>query len=950
MKKTLFLLGSMVIALLMSSINVSAQEEQQAPPLPIDPAVRMGKLPNGLTYIIRHNEQPKDRAHFYIAQRVGAMQEEDHQAGLAHFLEHMAFNGTKNFPGKGIINFLEKNGVKFGSNLNAYTGFDETVYQIMNAPTTRDSFVDSCLLILHDWSNALLLTDEEIDNERGVINEEWRQSESGNMRALTKVLKGSYPENHQYGKRLPIGSMDVILNFPYKALRDYYHKWYRPDLQGIIVVGDVDVDRIEKKIKEMFSHITVDKNAAERIYHEVPDHDEPISIVATDPELTSTSVSVMMHSDAMSREMKATAMGPMMDYIQTVISSMMDYRFAEIMQKPNAPFRGAQVGFGPYLVASTEDALSLDVAAYDGEYLKAMNAAVAELKRAWEHGFTQSEYDRVRTEYLTDYDNQLKEKDNRKNDQFTSKYSEYFTSGTYIPSIEDEVAIVNQLAPNISLEMINKAFKEMVQYPSMKNFTMYLMAPEKDGLKYPTSAELLAQFKKAMEQPVEAYKEEVSDQKLMEVLPTPGKVAKETKNQAFGSTLWTLTNGIKVYILPTDYSKNEVSVYGVSPGGSSKLDREKDTITPRALNYATIGGISKFSPIALSKVLTGRKADASTSINEFSESVSANSSVKDMETMFQLIYLNMTDIREDADLFKAAIQRSNASMESSMANPLYTVGTDSIPNLLYPNNPLRRSLKIDDNNKIDYNKVLKTYRDRFSDAGEFTFFIVGDFKTEELKPLVAQYLGALPNTGRNEKSDYSKAMRIADKSRTTHFTLPMANPMALVFDVYAWDGKYDQRNVMMTDILSAILDQQYLVSIREEEGGTYGVGTDSSVSRYPEGQSSLIISFQTNPADAKRLNDRVKAELNDMAKNGVNEEFFNKTVLNMKKNYEENQKKNGYWSNKLVDKYVWGEDNHTNYLKTLNSITPKDIQSMIQTIVKDSRYLELVTSGVEKKK
>lgn len=950
MKKTLLLLGSMMAALFMSAVSVNAQDEQQAPPLPIDPAVRIGKLPNGLTYIIRHNEQPKDRAHFYIAQRVGSMQEEDHQAGLAHFLEHMAFNGTKNFPGKGIINFLEKNGVKFGSNLNAYTGFDETVYQIMNAPTTRDSFVDSCLLILHDWSNALSLTDQEIDNERGVINEEWRQGDSGNMRAIKKILKESYPADHQYGKRLPIGSMDVITKFPYKALRDYYHKWYRPDLQGIIVVGDIDVDRIEKKIKEMFSHIPVDKNAAQRIYHEVPDHAEPISIIATDPELTSTSISIMMHHDAMSREMKATAMGPMMDYMKNVISSMMSYRFAEILQKPDAPFTGAQLGFGPYLVATTEDALSLDIETADGEYLKGLNAAVAELKRAWEHGFTQSEYDRVRTEYITEFDNLLKEKDNRKNAYFTTKYAEYFTKGGYIPTIEDEVAIINQLAPNISLEMINAAFKEMVSYPKMENFTMFLMAPEKNGLKYPTSDELLAQFKKAMEQPVEAYKEEVSDQKLMETLPTPGKVAKETKNQAFGSTLWTLTNGIKVYVLPTDHSKNEVSVYGMSPGGLKMLDSKKDNITPRALNkYATVGGISKFSPIALSKALTGRKADASTSIDDFKEMVSGSSSIKDMETMFQLIYLNMTDIREDADLFKAALQRNNAAIESAMANPLYTVGVDSIPNLLYPGNILQRSLTIEENNKIDYKKLVNAYRERFADAGEFTFFVVGDFKMEELKPLVAQYLGALPNSGRNEKADYSKADRMADKSRTTHFDLPMANPMALVFDVYTWQGKYDLRSAMIQDITSAILDQQYLISIREDEGGTYGVGTDASVSRHPEGESILLITFRTNPADAKRLNDRVKAELKQMAEEGVNAEFFNKTVLNMKKNYEENQKKNGYWMNKLVDKYYWGEDTHTDYLKTLNSITTKDIQANIQKLLKDGRYLELISSGVEKK-
>lgn len=949
MKKTLLLLSSMATVLLLSALSLSAQEEPQAPPLPIDPAVRIGKLPNGLTYYIRHNEQPKDRAHFWIAQRVGSMQEEDHQSGLAHFLEHMAFNGTKNFPGKGIINLLEKNGVKFGSNLNAYTSFDETVYQIMDAPTTRESFVDSCLLILHDWSNSLLLTDEEIDNERGVINEEWRQSENGQTRALIRILKEAFPEGHNYGKRLPIGTMDVVMNFPYQTLRDYYHKWYRPDLQGLIIVGDVDVDRIEKKIKEMFAHIKLDEKVAERVYHEVPDHDEPISIIATDPELTSTTISIMVHSDALDRETRATAVGPMVDYIKNVISSMMSYRFAEIQQQPNAPFRSASLSMSPYIVAATEDALTLDVSAFDGEYLKGMNAAVGELKRAWEYGFTQSEYDRVRTEVLASYDNMLKEKDNRTNEAYAKEYAQHFTTGGYIPGIETEVAIMNQIVPNISLEMINKTLKDMFHYPEMKNFTMFLMAPEKDGLKYPTSAELLSQFKSAMEQKVEPYAEEISDEKLMDQLPKGGQVASEQKDMAYGATLWTLTNGIKVYILPTDHNKNEVSVYGISPGGTSKLDFAKDPITARALSYAGVGGISRFAPIALSKVLSGRKASCNTSIDEFGEHINGNSSIKDMETMFQLIYLNMTDIREDQDLFTAAIQRSNASIESSMVNPMFTVSRDSIPNLIYPNTPQRRALKIEENNQINYQKVLAAYRDRFADAGEFTFFIIGDFKPAELKPLVAQYLGALPNTGRNEKADYDKAIHIAQKSRTTHFDLPMANPMAFVLDVYAWQGAYDLRTSMIANILSAVLDQQYLISIREEEGGTYGVGTEANVSHHPKGESSLVISFQTNPNDAKRLNDRVKAELQEMAKNGINEEFFKKTILNMEKNFEENQRENNYWLGALVDKYYWGEDNHTNYLKTLRSITPKDVQAMLQQILKDSRYLELIASGVEKK-
>ena len=347
----------------MTALGVSAQQNPMATPFPIDPAVRMGTLDNGLTYIIRHNERPKERAQFYIAQRVGSMQEEDYQSGLAHFLEHLAFNGTENFKGKNLIDFLEKNGVQFGTNLNAYTAFDETLYQIMDAPTTRESFVDSCLLILSDWSSRISLEDEEIDKERGVINEEWRSRDNGMMRAYTDLIKRAFPENHQYGKRMPIGSMDVVMNFKYDTLRQYYDKWYRPDLQGIIVVGDIDVDRIEAKIKELFSGFTVPENAAERVYVEVPDHTAPISIVETNSEIMGTTFAAMYTSDATPREERNTPMYMLENYLTSVITTILNQRFAEEAAKPDAAFLEAGVSYGPYLVALTEDALGITVTA-----------------------------------------------------------------------------------------------------------------------------------------------------------------------------------------------------------------------------------------------------------------------------------------------------------------------------------------------------------------------------------------------------------------------------------------------------------------------------------------------------------------------------------------------------------------------------------------------------------
>ena len=946
--KTKLILG--LTLSVMTAFGVSAQESPLMQPFPIDPAVRMGTLENGLTYIIRHNERPNDRATFYIAQKVGSMQEEDYQSGLAHFLEHLAFNGTENFKGKNLIDFLERNGVKFGSNLNAYTSLDETVYQIMDAPSTRESFVDSCLLILSDWSSRISLEDEEIDKERGVIHEEWRSRDNGMMRAYTDLLKKAFPENHQYGKRMPIGSMDVVMNFAPDTLRAYYNKWYRPDLQGIIVVGDIDVDRVENKIKELFGGFTVPANAAERVYFDVPDHTAPVSIVETNPEIVGTSFAAMYTSDASTREEKGTPMYMLQNYITSVITTAINQRFAEEAAKPNAPFLEADISYGPYLVALTEDALGLSVTAKEGEYKTAMEAATKMFKQAVEYGLTEGEYKRARTEILTGYDNSLQAKDSRTSKSYADEYATYFTQGSYIPGIEVENQYIHALASQIPVQLVNQTLQQMVK--GNNNLTIFLMAPSKEGLTYPSEEQLLAEYNAAYAQEVEPFVEKVVDTKLIETMPKAGTIVKETPDQPYGSSLIELSNGVKVYLQPQTHDKNKVSLWGYSEGGLSAMDAVNDNITARALNFANVGGVGKFTPNDLEKALTGRTASAATGIGSFEEIVSGGSTTKDVETMLQLAYLSATDIREDGELFTAEKQSALAQLEASKANPMTAIMRDSIAALFFPDNILRKPLDEKDINAVDYKHVLDVYRNRFADMGDFTFVLSGDFQPDSVKPLLAQYLGALPATGRNEKADYTKVTtngKFAPTGRINHFTVPMDNPLALVVDTYVMDWEYNLKNLLTIGILSEVLNQTYLVSIREDEGGTYGVSVQGSIDRQPAGQTSLLIVFQTNPESAERLNGIIKQQLSDIAKNGVNEEYFNKTILNLEKQYTEGQTTNAYWMGLLTDKVRYNEQFHEVYLDTLHSITMDDVKAVLNKLIDANRYFEMIASGTPKK-
>lgn len=947
LKKSLLIATVAMLAFFTAKPAMAQAEMMQ--PLPIDTAVHIGTLPNGLTYIVRHNAEPKNRANYYIAQRVGSILEDDNQRGLAHFLEHMAFNGTKNFPGKNLISFLERIGTKFGADLNAYTAFDETVYTIMDAPSSDLKVVDSCLLIMHDWSNNITLDPKEIDNERGVIHEEWRSRNSADLRLITNVLPKVLP-NNKYPERLPIGSMDVIDNFPYEALGDFYKKWYRPDLQAIIVVGDIDPAYVINKLTEYFKDVPAPVNAAERYYVEIEDNIEPLCGIATDPEATNTSVSIMYKNEAPSREEKASIVGFLYNYFETCVGHMANGRFSEILQKPNAPFISAGQYISPIMgMGQNSNALSFQAIAREGEVVKALNALVAEAQRIRQHGFTESEYERARTNILKSMEDAYKERDKQKSGALVEEYKEYYLNGGYIPGIAMEYQLLQQIAPNIPVDMINQFVGEFIKD---ENVVLMVMGPAKDGLIYPTEAEFIEAFKAASKQEVEPYKEEVSDAELIDNTPKAGKIVSEKKNGKYGSTELTLSNGVKVYIKATDFKDDEILMSAKKPGGTLLYDYNKEKENLNLVNQAiSIGGLGKFNAIDLRKALTGRSASVNASIGATQEGISGYSTKADFETMLQLTYLHFTGIRQDNDAYEAFVDRYAESLKSQEANPMISL-IDSMSSFVYNDNPVVTRMKAADLDKVSYDRMLEIARERFADASGYQFYIVGNINVDEAKPLIAQWLGSLPANKKAKavKPATEKVPVPAPGKEKLVFKRDLDTPMATILDVISAKVPYTHKNVLMTNILSDILDQMYTTSIREEEGGTYGVSSSASLSEFPYGRLSLEIFFNSSPERADQLNELALKELADIAKNGPNPEYVEKTKLNHKKNREDNLRKNGFWRNQLENFYYNNNkrDWVTDWEKTLDGITNKDIQQFVADILKQNNERVIIMLPTEK--
>ncbi|HKM45773.1 MAG TPA: insulinase family protein, partial [Dysgonamonadaceae bacterium] len=913
---------------------------QQNPPQPIDPAVRYGQLENGLTYFIRQNKQPENRADFYIAQKVGSMQEEDPQAGLAHFLEHMAFNGTKHFPNKELLNYLEENGVKFGENVNAYTSFDETVYYLSNVPVIREGILDSALLILHDWSSEIALEGDEIESERGVIREEWRTRGGAQSRLWEKMLPVMFKDS-KYANRLPIGSIDVINNFKHDEIRDYYDKWYRPDLQGIIIVGDIDPDKVEEKVKALFSKIEMPEDAAEREYFPVPDNDETIVSIASDPEATRTNLMIFYKHEPLPDEVKQSQTGFVINYVLNVASSMISDRFDEITQKPNSPFLGAYAYDDDYFVAKTKDAWTVVGVSADDKIKDALSAMIRETERMKKFGFTESEYERARENTLKSYENAYNNRDKQQNSVYSQEYVNSFINNEPFPGIEYEYNMVKMIASNIPVEGINQTIASLIQD---NNMVISISGPDKEGLVYPSEQDILDVVKQVKAEEIEAYAEEISDEPPIATPPVAGEIIKTEKNEEFDATVWTLSNGMKVVLKNTDFKDDQILMTASSVGGYSQY-AEQDPINSKTMSsIMTLGGVGNFSATNLRKVMAGKTASASPTVSLITQGFSGSSSIKDFETMLQLVYLYFTSPRSDKDAFDSFIERMESQLKNAEAEPMVAF-SDSANYALYGDNPIVSRIKLEDLKKIDYTQIMKMYKQIFFNPGSFTFTFVGNIDEEAIKPAVLTYLASLK--GEATQGEFLHVpMDVSTGKSKNVFQKEMQNPKASVFNVYTGKTERTLKNTLLMSMFDQILDIVYTEKVREDEGGTYGVSSRGSISRYPEDQTVLQIVYDTDPAKMEHLNSIVHKELHDIAANGPREADFNKVKEFMNKKYTESIKENSYWTGILSTYYFYNEDNHTEYLDTLNALTANDVKVFASDLL--SQGNEIVVSMMPK--
>lgn len=924
--------------LLVAAISIRAQEQTMQ--LPLDPNVRIGKLPNGLTYYIRHNEWPEDRADFYIAQKVGSVQEEDNQKGLAHFLEHMCFNGTTNFPGDKLKIYLENIGVKFGENLNAYTSFDETVYNVTNVPIQREGAIDTCLLILHDWSHDLLLEDKEIDKERGVINEEWRMRRS----AMLRMYENAFPElykDSRYAYRMPIGTMDIVMNFPYEDLRSYYRKWYRPDLQAVIVVGDIDVNEIEQKIQAVFADIKMVENPATREYYPVPDNKEPIITVQKDKEQEQTLIYMMYKHENFPDAAKVSPQYYVYKYIQGAIAGMFADRFTEILQQENPPFLGANVSDENYLVSKTKGSLNGVAVCKDNGYKEALSTLYREMLRVSRYGFTVTEYERYKQDLKAQLDHIYAQKDKVYNNNYVKEYVRHFLDNEPMPGIEWEYENMKQIADAVPVEAVNQTFSGLM---CDSNMVVAMFCPDKEGIIYPSDEELLGILKEVEAEDIEPYKEEVSTEPLVSEIPETGKIKKITDGD-FGSKMILLSNGIKVYVKQTDYTPNAIIMAAQSWGGTSQYP-DSEYYNSSNSDMVGIGGWGNFSMVELTKKLAGVQASVNPYVKEYTEGLSGSCVTKDFETMLQLVYLCFTAPRKDESAFNSTMSRVRASLANQELDP-NTALSDTIAKVVYNNNVRAKRFTSNDVDKIDYDRVIEIYKERFADANDFDFFFVGDMNIDSVAPLIEKYLGALPVMKSKEKSKPTDYMMAKGELKNV-FEKEQETPNARVMFYYHAPIKISLKNVLTVNMLKQIMTMVYTETVREDEGGAYGIPVNAGVDDFPKEVAEVSITLPTAPEKRERMTEIIYKGVEDMVANGPKEEFLQKVKEYMHRSHAEVLKNNGYWLNALMTKVRDGRDNVTTFDETVDAITAADIQKMAKTIFCSGNRIEVgMTSPVE---
>lgn len=923
----------LILALLFTCISSAQQFKDLSRELPFDESFRIGVLDNGLKYYIRNNQKPEERVSFYIYQNVGALLETDKQNGLAHFLEHMAFNGTTTFPDKNMLNMLERAGVKFGKDVNAYTAYNETVYNISRVPSKDPLLIDSCLMVLRDWSNNLSLTDAEIEAERGVISEEWRTRRTAAFRIRNQLAPALF-NNSQYAKRDVIGSLDVIKNFEPQELRAFYHKWYRSDLQAIGIVGDIDVDMIEEKVKALFSSIPPVDNPEERVFFEIADNNEPIFKIASDKEQKDVNISMAIRHR---HQVDNTFRGMRNMYLSTIFNVLISNRIQELAQDPERPF--TQGGMMLSSFVRGYKSFNITATSVPEKESEAFRAIYTELQRVLDHGFTQAELERVKTNLLASSKNSYDNRDQITNDGYCEAIKRSFIGGGSIATARLSYDFAQEIIPEITLEDISTFLSQWV---SEKNVVYTVIVPENHIPQLSSSDEIENLIQEIRTQGTSPYIDEAPiNMDLLDEIPAGGKIVKETTLPAFRAKEWILSNGATVVYRQAAYQKNTIALEAHSFGGMSLYEKEDIPSIKAVQGIAPSLGIGNYNPSMYKKVMTGKTASSAFFVNDLSEKVIAKSNSEDVETMLQLVYMRFNQPRFDEELFKIIIDRNSESL-ANQVETAQSLMSDTLNEIIYGTNPRYRKYDQSFLDEMDLERMEYIYRDRFNDASDFTFFIVGDIDEEELKPLVERYIGALKDIDRQET--WKNNGVYFPKGHTQQvIQIPMEEPKAKVVIKMQSELPWSRKQAIYHSILGTILELRYTETIREKEGGTYNVGVSATSSQLPQSQLFLDISFDCDPARAQHLKSLIFEELKLVTKE-IRQEELDKVVLNMRKNYEQSKLNNSYWMRVLKSYYIANEDmlNPGYFDEIVQEVSTRDIAKFAKQFIKQADIVDII--------
>jgi len=922
-----------IILILSGSVLLQGQtyDLKQMPPL--DPKVRTGMLPNGMHYYIRANNIPGNRGEFYIANNVGAILEDDDQNGLAHFTEHMSFNGTDHFPKKGILDYLATIGVKFGTNVNAGTSLDQTVFNVSNVPLKREGILDSVLMILRDWSHYVSFEDNEIDLERGVILEEWRMYGSAEERMSNKLAPVIY-KGSKYAKRDVIGDTAILKHFKYETIKNFYHKWYRPDLQALIIIGDFDENMVETKIRKLFSVIPKAENPAAREEYPVPDNTEPLVGTATDKEATSTSVDISCKHD-ITKESDKNLGYMRLQLVRSLINNMFGKRMSELSRKENPPFISAFSYYGGY--TRTKDAFTGTANAANNEGIRALTALLTEMERMKRFGFIDIEFERAKADLMKNYESRYMDRDKRKNRELVYPNVSNFLTNNPNPGIEFEYDFTKKMIPGITLQELNTEAKK---YFTDENMVVTVTGPEKEGITIPTEADIKKVLEKYKSAKIDPYIDQLAGKKLIEKEPVAGKVIKTSGNKELGTTEWVLSNGMKVVFRPSDIKEDELLIAGFREGGMSLL-KEEDLPSAMVLGDAISQmGVGSFSTTDLEKLMSGKRVNIRIQSSEERDGVSGRVSPKDLETALQLVYLYFTQPRWDATDYKTWMEKMKANFINAESDPRKAF-RDTVSLMMANHNPRIIPMSYKVLGKVSLERLQAIYKDRFSDPGNFTFEFAGKIDPEKVKPLFEKYLASLPSVKRIQAYK-DNGIRPPKGEVKMDFKHESKTPRTSIYINYSGLSSFSADDRISGAAIRHVLELRYVDKIREDEGGAYSIRVQYNVNKLPVPGYNLIVSFETDPVKADKLIGIVYSEIKKMVENGPSEADLQKAKEYFLKQRQEDIKENNWWLSRMDDYYFYNLDFLTGYDDKVNALNVNSVHDYARKVLTQGNNVQVV--------